>query len=64
MAAKFKKDEKQKTEEIGLAALYSAIIQEMLAQETEEEKREKQILLDKLRVYMKGKELVLENSRC
>lgn len=43
--------------------LYIKIIQELLSEETEVEKREKKVLLDKLKIYIDGKDIVMDNSK-
>lgn len=42
--------------------LYDKILKELNTATSDSEKREKEILLDKLEIYLKGKEIVLDNS--
>ncbi len=63
MISKSKKNTlNKKAKEISLADFYQILFQDAELLESEEDKREKQIMLEKLEVYTKGKMLVFENS--
>jgi hypothetical protein len=62
MISKAKKNtQKKSVNDITLNEFYQIFINESIAAEDEKEKREKEVLLDKLEIYLKGKDLVLEN---
>jgi hypothetical protein len=45
-------------------AIYEDLIIKLIHRRLKEEEREKAVIIDKISIHTKGKELILENSKC
>jgi hypothetical protein len=59
-----KKTDKIKTPDIqDFDSIYEDLVIKFIRQRTKEEEQERNVIIDKITIHTKGKELVLENSK-